>query len=387
MKFFFWLSAGFILYTYVGYPLILFFWSKLFPIEVKKKYLSPEPLVSVVIAAFNEESHIEARIENLTQSDYDKNKLEIIIVSDGSTDNTNEIVKRIIPDSTYTVTINGKHYPHIRLIQLDENRGKSYALNIGVNHAKGEFIVFTDVRQFFEPNAIKELISNFCDSSIGCVSGELVFRGDESSTIKDDIEMYWTFEKGIRRLEGIIGSVIGATGGIYAIRTSLFPKLPEGLLLDDVYIPMDIVMQGYRVVFDNTAIAYDVVSRDIQQEKRRKIRTLSGNYQILQLMPHLLSLRYNPIFFQYVSHKLLRLFVPFLFLLLLLAGLSAGGTLYKTITLGILAVLAFSLADRYTERYEWLHKLNRICRLFLLLNYFALIAFCRFVLPFKKNIW
>jgi cellulose synthase/poly-beta-1,6-N-acetylglucosamine synthase-like glycosyltransferase len=171
MKFLFWFSALFILYTYAGYPLLLFVWSRLFPRKVRKAPLSPEPRVSVVIAARDEEWHMGSRIENLREQDYPPGNLEIIIVSDGSTDGTNRIVRRFARQKDRIL-------PRVRLVELKRSKGKSHAINRGVETAKGEFIVFSDARQRFEPNVIRELVANFNDPHVGCVSGELVLDGE-----------------------------------------------------------------------------------------------------------------------------------------------------------------------------------------------------------------
>lgn len=329
MKFVFWFSFCFIFYTYIGYPCLLFIWSRLFPKKVNKTYWVSEPKVSVIIAAHNEERHIRRRIHNIFDQDYVKGKMEIIIVSDGSTDATNEIVREFIH-----VNQKGPYsYPDVpcavKLIELDEAKGKANALNVGIRQAVGEFIVFADSRQEFERNAIRELIANFNDPTVGCVSGELLLREGTDTSINREIGLYWNFEKTIRKMEAAIHSVAGATGAIYAVRRSLFAELPERTLLDDVFVPMEIVLKGYRNVFDGQAVAYDTCSEDLSQEKRRKTRTLLGNYQLLQIMPGLLSPVRNPIFFRYLTHKVFRLFIPFFFLVLLFSALMAGGFIYK----------------------------------------------------------
>lgn len=304
-EFLFWFSLIFILYTYAGYPALLFVWSRLFPKPVLKAYMKPEPLVSVVIAARNEEKNIRPRIENLVRQDYPAEKLEIIVVSDGSNDATVQIVRHLIEELERSP---GR--PPLKLIEVAENKGKPYALNLGVAEARGEIIVFADSRQIFDGSAVSALVSNFSDTAVGGVSGELFLIDDARDGAPVEMGVYWTYEKWIRKAESRSGSVVGATGAIYAIRRGLYQSLPEDTLLDDVLTPLNIIMQGHRVVYEGRAKAYDHVSGNVQQEWRRKVRTLAGNWQLLKLRPPLSSFRENPIFWRFMSHKILRLVVP-----------------------------------------------------------------------------
>jgi hypothetical protein len=188
-------------------------------------------------------------------------------------------------------------------------------------------------------------------------------------------------------LESRIGSVAGATGAIYAIRKSLFKTIPKNILLDDVYVPMQIVFSGYRNVFDAEAVAYDYVSKDSALEKKRKVRTLLGNYQILNIIPQLLSPRRNPIFLRYVSHKVLRLFVPFLFLGLLFSTILANGLFYKFVLMMSILVFLLAYLHKSLHGLPVVGKAGRFARAFVSLNYYATIAFVRYLFPKKDKIW
>jgi len=323
----FWLSATIIVYTYIGYPLWLFMQKKVSLQPVTKG--SNEPTVSVVIAARNEEQNIIRRIENLLQQVYPADKLQIVIVSDGSTDQTVEVVQHLSEN-------------RVMVISLETNQGKAVALNAGISAAEGEIIIFTDARQQFEPDVLQQLVANFADETVGCVSGELLFLKDADSTIQAEIGAYWKYEKWIRKAESATGSVVGATGAIYAIRRNLYQALPQGTLIDDVLTPMRIVMQGYRTIFDETAIAYDVVSKNTSQEWKRKVRTLAGNWQLLSLQPTLLHPVTNPNCFRFISHKLMRLIVPAALMTLLLSSFFLTGPFYLGILL--LQLLCYSAA-------------------------------------------
>lgn len=334
-KLIFWISLLFIFYTYAGYPLLLLLWGKLFPKKINKSYPKEYPTVSVIIAAKNEDKNIGPRLENLLAQDYPKDKIEIIIVSDGSEDNTNAIVIQ------YANRQHENNYP-VKLIALDNSKGKPNALNQGFKCAQGEIIVFADSRQKFDNNVMTELVANFSDMSIGCVSGELLFVKDTTSTIKEEMGLYWKIEKAIRKQESKIGSVVGATGAIFATRKSLYKELPNETLLDDVLTPMNVVLQGYRTVFESNACAYDTVSQDVKQEWRRKVRTLAGNWQLFNISPWLFSPRHNPIWWCFLSHKFFRLLVPFCLLLLFASAILAEGSFYLFFT--YLQVVFYAMA-------------------------------------------
>lgn len=386
MKIIFWFSFFSILYTYLGYICILFIWSKVRPRPVKKVYKSPEPFVSVVIAVRNEEQSINKRLKNLLEQVYPKDNIEIIVSSDGSTDRTNNIVKSFINEINSSKQFQ-ETYPKIKLIELPNNMGKAYAINEAIKQAKGKYIIFTDARQQFAPTVIRELVANFSDPKVGCVSGELIFYENSDTTIKAEMGFYWSFEKKIRKLESKVKSVVGATGAIYGIRRNLFRPMPRETILDDVYQPMNVVLQGYRTVFDEEAVAYDTISKDFAQERRRKVRTLLGNYQLVTLLPGLLSWRKNPILFQYISHKLLRLFVPFFFIALIVSSAALSGTIYKATCIGSLSIPLLQLLHRYLKYVPLLGKLSALANTFISLNYFALIAFFYAIKPGRKEIW
>jgi poly-beta-1,6-N-acetyl-D-glucosamine synthase len=357
----FWTAFFFVFYTYAGYPLLLFFWSRCFPKKIKKSTLNVFPAVSIVIAAKNEEKNIGPRLDNLLAQNYPKDKLEIIIISDGSNDKTEAIVLE------YS-TISNTNTPSIKLFSFENSKGKPSAINQGVTCAKGEIIVFTDARQKFDVNAIEELVANFNDPKVGCVSGELLFVKDSDSTIREEMGLYWKIEKTVRKLESTIGSVVGATGAIYAIRKSLFQELPQETLLDDVLTPMNITLQGFRTIFESNACAYDVVSQNARQEWRRKVRTLSGNWQLLHIKPALFSPLHNPLWWRFLSHKFFRLLVPFCLPVLLVSALLAGGTFYIVLT--FFQLLFYILATS-----GWLIPQTRSFRL-INLSYFFMVLNC-----------
>ena len=265
------------------------------------------------------------------------------------------------------------------------SRGKACGLNEAIPLAAGEVVIFTDVRQEFESCAIRLLMENFADPEVGCVSGALMLGNPESGEAGRGMGLYWRIEKKIRELESKSGSVVGATGAIYAVRRELLGEVPEGTILDDVYIPMQVVRQGRRVVFDERARAWDSPDLGSDREFSRKVRTLSGNYQLVQFAPWLISAE-NPLRFRFICHKLLRLAVPFALAVLLIASIVLSGPVYRGALalqallygLSLLAVLRLSLGP--------LARVSDAALTFVVLNSAAAVAFVNFITG-RKAVW
>ena len=343
------------------------------------------PGVSIVIAAHNEGPRLAARLDNLRSLDYPPARRQIIVVSDGSTDETADVVAR--------------YGPFVELVEVPRG-GKALALNAGVARAKFEIIVFGDARQRFATDALRHLIAPFRDPAVGAVSGELLLDCESAlfanrrsnaddrrrnppdadeppvrerrlpgerrlaleSTIGDGVGLYWRYEKHLRRLESTVGSTLGATGAIYAIRRVLWSPLPAETILDDVLTPMRVVMAGFRVVFDERAQALDRAAADADGEARRKIRTLAGNFQILWLEPRLLAPWHNPVWFQYVSHKIGRLLVPYALLAAFASSLAlaAQNTFYLAALAGEVAFLVLAGYGALLEHRVRMPALNEV---------------------------
>ncbi|MEP6915389.1 MAG: glycosyltransferase family 2 protein [Acidobacteriota bacterium] len=348
MEALFWVSAGIIGYTYFGYPLLLAVWARLAPRAVAKAPIAAVraalPSVSIVIAARNEAARLPGRISNLLELDY-PGRREIIVVSDGSTDGTADAVRACISAHRDTERAKAREgvVPDIRVIEVPAG-GKPAALNAAVEAASGDLLVFADARQRFSTDALLHLAANFADDRVGGVTGELRLDCETpegtASSIGEGVGLYWKYEKWLRRNESAVWSTLGATGAIYALRRRLWTSLPADTLLDDVLAPMRAVLGGYRIVFEEHAVAFDRASSDAAAESRRKTRTLAGNYQILWQEPRLLVPLVNPVWLQYVSHKLARLVVPWALIGVFAASavLVTSGWFY---TAAFLAQLAF----------------------------------------------
>jgi cellulose synthase/poly-beta-1,6-N-acetylglucosamine synthase-like glycosyltransferase len=311
----FWCAACLLLYTYAGYPLWIYLRSRLYPRPSKQGTILPT--VSIILAVHNGAELLRRKVDHLLSLNYPLDRMEIEIVSDGSTDGTDDI-------------LNNFHDPHVRFIRCSEHCGKAAALNLGMQSATGEIILFIDIRPWMEKNALQLLLSNFADPRVGCVAGELVLRDDgHDEGAKAIGGLYWKYEQWIRDCEAKVDSPIGVYGGFYAIRRKLARALPEGTILDDMLQPLSVIRQGYRSVLDLRARVYDIWPKNLSGEFRRKVRTLAGNFQLLQLAPWLLT-RQNRLRFELISHKLLRLVVPILLVILLITSalLANRGLLY-----------------------------------------------------------
>lgn len=364
MKTVFWLSLVGILYTYAGYPIAMWMLARLRPRPWKVAPITPS--VSIVLAVHNGVARLPGKIQHLLGLDY-PNFREIIIVSDGSTDGT-------------AALLSCPQHPLIRSIALNEHGGKAVAVNAGVAEATADLILFVDIRPEIAPGAIQQLVSNFADPIVGCVAGELILRKEGHDAASAAVNgLYWRYEQWIRKCEAACGSPVGVYGGFYAIRRELFIQQPAGMILDDMFQPLSIIRQGYRSVLDPKAFVYDTWPKKVEGEFHRKVRTLAGNFQLFQLAPWTLTPR-NPVLFQLVSHKVLRLIVPYLLLLLLVSAmvLSIGSPLYAAFA--ALQVLGWAVAVaglRYTI--PVLHRIAAPASALLVLNAAAVVGLYKFL--------
>jgi cellulose synthase/poly-beta-1,6-N-acetylglucosamine synthase-like glycosyltransferase len=332
----FWAALGAVVYAYVGYGALMRVLARVRPRPVTSGGI--RPFVSVVVTAYNEEDTVVQRIENLLAADYPRDRLEIIVASDGSTDRTVARAGGISPD--------------VRVVAFPGRRGKPAMLNDVVPSARGDIVVLADARQRFERGAIAALVASFADPSVGAVSGELILlKEGETDPAVDGTALYWDFEKQIRFAESRVDSTVGATGAIYAIRRELFTPIPPNTILDDVVVPMSIARRGYRVLFEPAALAFDRRAASARQEFGRKVRTIAGNFQMLAAERWLLSPRQNRLWWQTFSHKILRLLLPVCYAVALVANLMlldqpfyrwtlAGGVLFVVAAVAGLAVPA-----------------------------------------------
>jgi len=293
MEILFFASAGILLYSYFGYIIVLFIVSLIVHNNVQKKDITP--MVTVLITAYNEEKYIIRKIENTLKSRYPRNRLEILVASDGSTDRTDELVK------TFPAA-------NVRLIRVEGRKGKTYVQNIAVKHARGKIIVFSDATTEYDENAIKHLVRNFNDKSVGCVTGRLRYREKEQSHVSIGTASYWEYEVIIKMLQSRIWSLTGATGCIYAVRKELYIDLPEDII-SDLDEPLEVLAHGRRVVFEPEAVAYENTFEEEKDEMSMRIRVITRGMRGIVYMRHLFNPLLHPYYFiQIMSHKVIRWF-------------------------------------------------------------------------------
>ena len=359
----FWIALVFVAYTYAGYPLALMLLAKL-----KRDDPSPPagaddyPPVTVIIAAWNEAHHLPRKIRSINASDYPQSQLRIIVASDGSTDGTAQVLSE---------------FPNVHLIALPTRQGKPSALNAAMLQVDTAYVVFTDARQTLKQDAIARLIHRLQDDRVGAVSGELVQVSAETQE-SVSVGLYWKYEKWIRGNESMIHSVPGVSGALYAIRAKDYSPLREDTILDDFEVPIGILRKGKQIKFESGAVMYDQVEKASADEQRRKIRTLLGNYQSFGRNLWLFNPRHNPIWLQFVSHKVLRLAVPYWMAVLLATPFFLQGYFYQCFLLAEGAFyLSVILAKTVPTSRQ--NRLIGFCNVFWDMNLAAVIAFKRYL--------
>ena len=367
------ISSGLIIYTYFGYPILLSIAGLILKKPVNKKKNCPH--VSIILSIFNEDVIIEDKIKNLLELDYPEEKLEILVGSDGSTDKTIDTLQKYKNHS-------------IRIFNFKQRQGKISVINALVKEAAGEILFFTDARQMLKKDAILELVKNFSDLKIGAVSGELIMEDRGSDPSARSINLYWQYEKWIRKHESAIGSTIGTTGAIYAMRKNLYTPPPEDTTLDDVFIPLKVVEAGYRVIFDETALALDEVAHSAGEEYSRKVRTLAGNCQMLAQFKHMLNPLRSKIAIQLFSHKLMRLIAPFLLIIIFALNLTLiDKEIYKISLTTQTIFYCFAAVGIFLKKQGRVWKIFKLPYVFCTLNISAIEGIYRFIFNKQQITW
>lgn len=357
----FWCALAFVGYTYVGYPVLIWLLARArpqSPVEEPAEW----PAATVVIAVHNERERALRKVANLRELDYPADKVHIVFACDGCTDGTDEALARL---------------PGVRVVSYQPRQGKPHALNQAMAVVDTPVVVFADVRQQLGRHALRALVARLAQPGIGAVSGELV-HVDPVSHTASNIGLYWRYEKWIRGCESRFASTVGATGALYAIRREDYTPLPSDTLLDDFVQPMLIARTGARVVLEPQAPIYDELQQDIGGERKRKVRTLTGNFQAFARLPWLFLPWAHPLWFQFVSHKAFRLLVPYALAVLLLASASAGGWFYVA---ALVAQLVFYAAALCGKRSAALRRLRLVsfATVFLELNWAAVLGLGNFL--------
>lgn len=292
-------------YTYFGYPLLLGIFASL---RLKRvSYPLQEPIITLLIAAYNEESSIISKLENSLLLDYPREKLQIIVAADGSNDKTPDLVKQFANRG-------------VELSYYKERRGKMAAINHAMELVCGEVVVFSDANNIYETGALKSLVAPFGDNKIGAVSGaKIILKG--GGALGDSEAAYWKYESWIKKQETRLGCTTGVSGEIWAIRRELFEQPPSAIINDDFYMAMRIIKRGYRMVYVPDARSFERVSSTLQDERTRRIRIIAGRFQAISRVAQLVPLNRPLILWEVISHKFLRPIVPLGMIVAFLANL------------------------------------------------------------------
>lgn len=366
----FWISLSTLVYIYAGYPLLVWCLARLFGREPRRADITP--MVSLLLPVYNEEAHIEQKLHNSLALNYPKGKLEIVVASDGSTDDTDAIAKRFQAQG-------------VRLIAMRDHLGKSAMLTRTVPLLRGEVVVFSDASSELEPGALRRLVRGFADPRVGCVSG--LYRVKGGTDLRSDGEgLYWRYETFLKQQESRLHSILGAHGAFYAIRRALFRRVRETEINDDYLIPMRIVSQGFRAVYEPEAVAWELETASVAGEFARRRRIAAGNCQQIVELRHLLSPFRGWVALCFFSHKVLRTVAPFLMVFLLVssfwlprplaaAALAAQGALYA-------GALAGYLCQRQGRAVRWLSPPLYFC-----LGNLAMLMGCLRFCAGKRLVW
>ncbi|MGB7210827.1 MAG: glycosyltransferase family 2 protein [Pyrinomonadaceae bacterium] len=336
----FWTGVGLIFYVYLGYPLLVYMVSRLFPKSVKRAAI--EPSVSIIITAYNEERDIREKLENTLLIDYPSEKLEIMVASDCSSDGTDTIVCEFANTN-------------VKLLRQPERHGKTAAQNMAVENASGEIILFSDATSMYESKVLREILPSFADETIGCVAGKLVYVDHSSSTVGQAAKSYWSYETLLKVSESKAGSLIGVSGCIYAVRRSAYqPMYPEAC--SDFLIATVVYKQGMRTIYEPNAVCTEETNQHSKKEMRMRVRVISQTFTDLWRNREMLNpFRCGFFAVELISHKLLRYSVP---LFLITVFVSSG--FLSFVSLFFFAVFAAQVAFYLTAFVAWMLERNGI---------------------------
>lgn len=366
----FWVSLSLLVYSYFVYPILL----KLLvtPKKIKLQTLSEYPSVDIVIAAYNEESCIKARIENALQQNY-QGELNIFVASDGSTDRTGEIITDFSD-------------PRVKAFDFPENRGKISVLNDLISQSTADYLVLTDANTEFKEDAVDILIRSF-SGKVGAVSGELILETDDGNQNQDGL--YWQYEQLLKKYESSLGGLLGANGAIYAIKRELYIPLSKDTVVDDFCIVMNVKKQGYKVLYNDLAIATEEIAPSLKEEYGRRVRIGVGNYKAFMVNLWALSPFQGWFSLCYWSHKVLRWFAPHLMLIILFTNLMLIETpFYLLLFVGQTIFYAIGLhGQRKIDKGEQVNKIVAIVSFFLSMNIALGQGFLKFLKGHKSGGW
>ncbi len=361
------ISLAGIVYVLAGYPLLLALMARHGGKPIVKD--SQVRSVSFVIAVRNGEKFITAKLRSILSLNYPRESMQIVVVSDGSSDATDDLASAFLAEGVEFYRI--------------ESSGKAAAMNMGISHATGEILILTDVRQTLHPDSVRNLVSCFGDPTVGAASGELCIRAGVE-TAEADTRLYWKYEVFIRKQMSRIDSTFGTSGPFYALRRSLAVMIPADTLLDDVYLPLAGFFRGYRIIMDESAKAYDYPT-GLNSEFKRKVRTQAGLYQILHQYPQLLS-KSNRMRFHFLSAKFGRLTIPFFLIAMAIATFSLPEPLQELALIAQILFYSAAIFDLWIPNGMAVKRITSPIRSFVVLITAAFFA-CKIFFTPPRKLW
>ena len=384
MKISFWLSIALIIYTFLGYGIILFILVRLRRIIKGKRKLpmvniESLPTCTLVVAAYNEEGFIRQKIADTLALNYPHGKLKLLFVTDGSNDKTPEIIKE---------------YPEITLLHENTRHGKIAAVHRAVKYVSTEVIVFTDANTFLNPDALINICRHYADPEVGAVAGEKRVLMDKQADASAAGEgFYWKYESKLKEWDSELYSVVGAAGELFSVRRDLYEPVSPDSILDDFMISMLIAKQGFRIIYEPEAYATETASANVSEELKRKVRIAAGGIQSVIWLIDLLNIfKYGTLSFQYISHRVLRWTItPFLiivaFILNVTLAYQTGDTLYLALLLAQILFYFLALMGLILERKHLRVKILFIPYYFCVMNYAVLAGLIRFFRKKQSSSW
>jgi len=386
LKTLFWTLAFIVVYTYIGYGLVLYLLVRIRRIFRRNKTTTVandyQPDVTLFISAYNEKDYVQSKMNNSLQLNYPKDKLKIVWVTDGSDDGTPDLLKQ---------------YPQVTVHHLPERNGKISAMNRGMKFVTTPIVIFSDANTMLGKDSIQRIVQLFANPTVGCVSGEKRIQNKETDVASGAGEgLYWKYESALKKWDAELYSVVGAAGELFAIRTALYQEVEKDTLLDDFIISLRVAQSGYTIQYDPEAYAIETASANVKEELKRKVRISAGGIQSVVRLKSLLNIfKYGTLSFQYISHRVLRwtitplslfLIIPIGFMLAWNEGIIELGTYSILFWLQLLFYFA-ALTGWFLENKSTRIKVLFVPYYFFIMNLSVILGFFRYIRKTQSVNW
>ena len=380
LSYLFWIGLFVIFYTYIGYGVVIYLLSKIKsqPRRVSEIPEKDLPEVTLLVAAYNEEQCIEDKITNTFNLDYPKDKLSVFFVTDGSTDNTPDIVKK---------------FHAVKLFHEFQRKGKIHAVNRVMKYVTTPVVVFSDANTLLNPRALRNIVWHYQDENVGGVAGEKrIYKNSEDNASGSGEGFYWKYESFLKKKDAEVYSIVGAAGELFSIRTALYEEPAENIIIEDFYLSLRVCAKGYRFMYEPKAYALETASASVKEEWKRKVRICAGGFQAMVKLKHLLNpFRFGILSFQYISHRVLRWTLAPLFLpIVLLSNIwlaVAGHWIYRWLLAGQIVFYLLALLGAYYREKKISIKGFFVPYYFMVMNLSVYAGFVRYAKGKQSVVW